>query len=83
MVQGRRSAGRVLKRARKLARAYGWTVEQLPKRGKGSHAIYGVMDNGKEIGRFGLTGHSGDMSWTVTRNCEDALEPLFGQGWLD
>jgi len=38
---------------------------------------------GREIGRVALTGHAGDMSWTVTRSIEQALEPIFGEGWMD
>jgi hypothetical protein len=84
MVQGMRSAGEVLKAMRKHARRHGWKVEPLPKRGKGSHTIWVMRDaNDNEIGRVGLTGHSGSMSRTVTRTIEEALEPLFGKGWLD
>ncbi|MFB8229582.1 hypothetical protein [Cellulosimicrobium sp. NPDC055967] len=84
MVQGTRSASQVLKAARKHAKSLGCTVEQLPKRGKGSHTIWVVLDKeGTEVGRIGLTGHAGQMSQTVTRSNEDALEPLFGKGWLD
>ena len=69
---------------RKNARARGWKVKQQPKRGKGSHTIWVVLDEqGNEKGRVGLTGHSGDMSWKVTRSTEDALEPIFGEGWMD
>jgi hypothetical protein len=39
--------------------------------------------DGREIGRVALTGHAGDMSWTVTRSIEQALEPIFGEGWMD
>ena len=59
-------------------------MEQLPKRGKGSHTIWVVLDeSGNELGRVGLTGHSGSMSQTVTRSNEQALLDLFGEGWLD
>ena len=51
MVQGTRSAQQVLKAARKAARKMGYTVERLPKRGKGSHEIWVVLDDdGKERG---------------------------------
>jgi hypothetical protein len=67
-----------------LIRRHGWTVEQLPRRGKGSHAVHVIRDTGgQEIGRVALTGHAGDMSWTVTRSIEQALEPIFGEGWTD
>lgn len=74
----------MLKAIRREARRHDYTVVDFPKRGKGSHTIWIVRDGGGvEIGRIGLTGHTGDMSWTVTRSCEDALEPIFGEGWLD
>ena len=69
---------------RKHARRHGYTISKLPKRGKGSHTIWGVFDaNGTELARVGLTGHAGAMSQKVTRSNEQALEPLFGKGWLD
>ncbi|HEY2983488.1 MAG TPA: hypothetical protein VGJ38_05005 [Jatrophihabitantaceae bacterium] len=84
MVHGTRSAKQVLKTMRKLARDNAWIVQQLPKRGKGSHTIWAVLDaDGVELGRVGLTGHSGAMTQTVTRSNEQALEPIFGEGWLD
>lgn len=84
MVEGRKSAGDALKLIRKNARANGYTVDNLPKRGKGSHTIWVVLDNnGKEVGRVALTGHAGDMSWKVTRSIEEALEQIFGEGWMD
>lgn len=84
MVEGRKSSGEALKLIRKAARKSGWAVKQLPKRGKGSHSIWVVVnESGDELGRVGLTGHSGDMSWTVTRSIEEALEPIFGEGWMD
>jgi hypothetical protein len=84
MVQGRKTAKQALTLIRRHARRYDWTVEPLPKRGKGSHTIHVVRDgDGKEIGRVALTGHAGDMSWTVTRSVEQALEPIFGEGWMD
>lgn len=84
VVNGTRSAAQVLKAARKAARALGFSVAQLPKRGKGSHTIWVVQDaDGKEVGRIALTGHSGQMTQIVTRSNEKALEGVFGEGWLD
>ena len=84
MVDARKSAGDALKLIRKAARKNGYTIEKLAKRGKGSHTIWVVLsENGSEVGRVGLTGHTGDMSWTVTRSTEAALEPIFGKGWMD
>lgn len=69
---------------RKLPRDNGWIVQQLPKRGNGSHTVWAVLDSdGVELGRVDLTGHSGAMTQTVTRSNEHALEPIFGEGWLD
>lgn len=74
----------MLKTMRKLARLQGLTVAQMPGRGKGSHTIWAVYDaDGTELGRVGLTGHAGAMSMTVTRSNEEALMPIFGEGWLD
>ena len=84
MVRGTRSAAQVLRAVRKAARDRGFTVEQLPKRGKGSHAIWVVLDDKRnEVGRIGLMGRSGQQSQTVTQSNEQALEALFGEGWLD
>lgn len=84
MVEGRKTARQALTLIRKQARQRGWSVEQLAKRGKGSHSVYVIRDTEKkEIGRVALTGHTGDMSWLVTRSVEHALEPIFGQGWMD
>ena len=74
---------------RKLARKDGWTVEQLASqrgraRGKGSHEMYALLDsNGNEMERFGLTGHSGDMSWSMLRRTEERLQPYFGEKWME
>ena len=84
MVDKRKTAKQSLTLIRRHARRHGWSVEQLPKRGKGSHTIYVVRNaHGGEMGRVALTGHAGDMSWTVTRSVEQALEPIFGEGWMD
>ena len=73
-----------MKAVRAHARLHGFTVVQLPKRGKGSHTMWGVFDDeGTELGRIGLTGHAGAMSQTVTRSNDEALEHIFGSGWLD
>ncbi|WP_163543807.1 hypothetical protein [Occultella kanbiaonis] len=84
MVSGTRSADQVLKAARKAAKSLGYTVSKLPKRGKGSHTIWAVLDqDGNEVGRVALTGHSGQMTKIVTRSNEKSLEGIFGEGWLD
>lgn len=84
MVKARRTTQQALKAIRKNARKRGYTVHSLPGRGKGSHEMWVVCDaDGKELGRVGLTGHRGDMTWTVTRSIEQALVPIFGEGWLD
>lgn len=84
MVQGQRTALQVLRIARKAARDIGYTIEQLPKRGQGSHSIHVVLDqDGREVTRLALVGHSGAMTPTVTRSVEEAGEVAFGKGWLD
>lgn len=84
MVNARKTTKQALRLIRRNARQHGWTTHQLPARGKGSHTIWVVLDeDGTEVGRVGLTGHTGEMSWHVTRSIEQALEPLFGKGWMD
>ncbi len=84
MVNGTRSARQVLTTVRRRARETGYTVQQLPKRGKGSHTIWVVLDaHGAELGRIALTGHAGQQSQKVTCSNEQALEDIFGEGWLD
>jgi hypothetical protein len=79
-----RSAKQVLAIVRKHTRNNGMTLAKLPKRGKGSHTIWAIRDaNGQEVARLALTGHTGAMSHTVTRNNELALESIFGIGWMD
>lgn len=78
------TAQQALKLMRRHARRHGWAVAQVPRRGKGSHTVWIVVDEpGNELGRAALTGHSGDMTWTVTRSIEEALAPIFGEGWMD
>ncbi|MGH3779070.1 MAG: hypothetical protein ACRDRO_00195 [Pseudonocardiaceae bacterium] len=69
---------------RKLVRQHHLTVEELPKRGKGSHRIFVLVHaEGNEVGRFGLTGHSRDLSWKVLENTERTLAHLFGEKWTE
>lgn len=69
---------------RRHARSHELTVRELPGRGKGSHRIYAIEDQaGIEVARFGLTGHSRDLSWTVMRQLEDGLAGLFGEKWTE
>ena len=74
----------VLTLVRKLARQHGLTVEELPKRGKGSHRIFVLADaEGNEVGRFGLTGHPRDLSRTVLESIEGSLAHLLGEMWTE
>ena len=74
----------LLRLARKVARGEGYSIEELPGRGKGSHRIYAVLDSaGNELGRFSLTHHPKDVSWTVLRQIEDKLAHLFGENWME
>lgn len=69
---------------RKLARGHNLAVRQLPRRGKGSHEIYVLVDSsGSEVERFGLTGHARELSWTVLTRLEERLAPLFGEKWME
>ncbi|GAA1243125.1 hypothetical protein GCM10009676_30820 [Prauserella halophila] len=84
MVTTRLKPAKVLSLARRAARKRGLTVEQLPGRGKGSHQVYVVTDAaGAEVGRFAITGHNRELSWTVLRSIEDALGHLFGAKWME
>jgi hypothetical protein len=75
---------KVLQLARRAARAHDLTVEELPGRGKGSHHIYRLRDeHGTEVGRFAVTGHNRELSWTVLRSIESALSSLLGEKWLE
>lgn len=74
----------VLSLIRRLAREHGLAVVELPGRGKGSHRIYALTDSaGREVARFGLTGHSRDLSWTVLGHIELGLEHLLGEKWTE
>ncbi|AOS63059.1 hypothetical protein TL08_11225 [Actinoalloteichus hymeniacidonis] len=75
---------RVLSLIRRSARDAGLTIEQIPGRGKGSHQIFVVRnDCGTQVGRFAITGHGRELSWTVLRSIEQALAPLFGAQWME
>lgn len=39
--------------------------------------------DGAELARFAITGHRREVSWTVLRNIEQALEHLFGAQWME
>lgn len=84
MVNRRMTARQVLAIVRKIARDKSLTVNELPGRGKGSHRIYLLLDqSGNEVGRFGLTDHPRDLSWTVLRNTEDGLAHPQGEKWTE
>jgi hypothetical protein len=69
---------------RRHAREKGFAVRELPRRGKGSHRIFVVVDSsGAELARFGLTGHRRELSWKVLTELEKALAPSFGEGWME
>ncbi len=73
-----------LRLIRKLARERDLTVGEQKGRGKGSHRRFQILNaQGGEVARFGLVSHPGDMSWTVSRSVEEALEHIFGEGWMD
>jgi hypothetical protein len=69
---------------RRHARRHGWTVAELPGRGKGSHRLFVVADaDADEIGRFAVPDHRRELSWTVLRNVESALAQGFGERWME
>lgn len=89
MVNRRMRGAQALTLVKKLAHQHGLTVVQMldprgRKRGKGSHAIYALLDaNGSEVVRFGLTDHPGDLSWTLLNRLEERLAPVFGEKWTE
>jgi hypothetical protein len=90
MVKGPKTARYALAQLRRAARGKGYTVKQVvnPKtgkpRGNGSHEVWALHDEeGNELARGGVTKHSGDMSWKVTRAFEEAFEHLLAEGWMD
>ncbi len=70
---------------RRHAREHGLTVVDLPGRGKGSHHLYTLVDSsGTQVGRFGLTDHRRELSWTVLRGIEEGLAPFFArEKWME
>lgn len=81
------TAGQAVQLARKVAREKGYTVNELPGRGKGSHRIFEVRDKntGTTVGRFSITDHgSKDVSWKVLKEVESALAELFeDKTWME
>lgn len=69
----------------RVARKHGYHVEGLKGRGKGSHAVYVILDgDDNEVGRFGLTGHGDrELSWTMMRQIENGLAHLFDERWME
>jgi hypothetical protein len=47
------------------------------------YAVLDDTDTDTDVGRFGLTGHGGELSWTVLGNTEDSLSHLFGEKWME
>jgi hypothetical protein len=46
--------------------------------------LYRVLDADEmEVGRFALTLHPRELSWTVLRSVEDALAHKFGERWME
>ena len=69
---------------RRAARRCGWTVVEVAGRGKGSHQLYAVVDDGGEhLGRFVIPQHPRELSWVVLRSIESGLAPLFGHQWME
>jgi hypothetical protein len=69
---------------RRNAREHGFTVVELPGRGKGSHRLYVLVDSsGVQVARFGVTDHPRELSWTVLRALEEGLATQFGEKWME
>jgi hypothetical protein len=69
---------------RRNAREHDLRLTQLLGRGKGSHQIWALEDaEGKEVVRFGLTGHPRDLSRVVLKRLEERLAPWFGERWTE
>lgn len=84
MVNRRMKPAQLLALIRRLAREHGLTVTELPGRGKGSHRIFMLADSsGREVKRFGVTGHQRELSQTMMRQIEEGLADLFGQKWAE
>ena len=84
MVNKRLKGPALLRLIARRARERGYEVQQLPKRGKGNHLRYVVVDHERRVqARFGITGHGEELSWTVLRTTEEALAPLFGPKWME
>jgi hypothetical protein len=76
--------GAALSLIRRRAREHNLTIREFPGRGKGSHRMFAIEDaDGTEVARFGLTGHSRDLSRTLLQQIDDGLAHLFGEGWMD
>ena len=77
-------SAKVLTLVKKLARQHDLTVSPMPKRWKGSHQMYQLLDaDGTEVTRFGLTDHPRDLSWQVLTRLEERLSPIFGDKWTE
>jgi hypothetical protein len=69
---------------RRHARASGFTLRELPGRGKGSHRMFALEDSsGLELARFGMTSHPRDLSRKLLTDLQTALAPLFGDKWME
>ena len=74
----------VLGLVRRRAREHELKLRDLPGRGKGSHRIFVLEDRaGTEVARFGMTGHSRELSWTLLTQLEDGLAHVFGTKWME
>jgi hypothetical protein len=68
---------------RRLSRARGLSVRELPGRGKGSHRLFAIDARGAEVARFGVTGHARDLSWIVMTHIQDGLAHVLGDKWTE
>lgn len=91
MVQGSRTAAQAERLLRRAVRRTGkpWSVLELTgrggrRRGKGSHKMIGLYDQGHVMLAWTtVPQHPGDLSPVVAREIEATFEPYLGKGWMD
>jgi hypothetical protein len=67
-----------------LDRRHSWSTDGCLRDRKGSHRLYQLVAyDGREVARFGVTDHPGDMSVGPVRRLGQRLEPVFGPKWTE
>ncbi|RLK54148.1 hypothetical protein [Actinokineospora cianjurensis] len=84
MVNKRLRPTALLRLTRKVARQHKRSLVEESGRGKGSHRLYLLLDEGgAEVGRIVVPDHARELSWTVLRSIEDALAHELGERWME